>query len=60
MPTVHKLLTIHAPFAPFIDDTMFATIEKNLASKGITSWWVSPEALPDVVVMVQIPDDLAG
>jgi hypothetical protein len=56
MPETHKLMTIHAPFAPILDDTLFDKIGDAMRQKGITNWWLSPEALPDVVVMVEIPD----
>ncbi len=58
MAEVHKLLTIHSPFAPIIDETLFDTIEEKMSEKGITKWWVSPESLPDVVIMMEIPDDI--
>lgn len=58
MPLRHRLMTMHAPTRPFVDDAFFEELARNLKARGVTTWWVDPSGLPDLVIMVEIPDAL--
>lgn len=56
MPT-RRLLTLHAPLGRLFSDPMITAVQDTLTDYGITSWWISPEELPDVLLMVEVPED---
>lgn len=51
-----KLLTIHAPLAPLITDETMDTIGERMRERGL-KWWVSADGLPDIVIMIEEPDN---
>jgi hypothetical protein len=53
---VRRLLTLHAPLGKLVSSAVLRTVEENLGRHGVKAW-VSPEALPDVVLMADFPDD---
>lgn len=53
------LLTIHAPMGKLVASLLLLAIGDALEERDIKHW-ISAERLPDLVVMVEVPDAQAG
>jgi len=49
-------MTLHAPLGKMIAHTFLEAVESTLDGMGATRVWISTDALPDLVIMAEVPD----
>jgi hypothetical protein len=53
---VRRLLTLHAPLGKLVSSAVLQAVEENLERHDVVPW-ISPESLPDIVIMANFPDE---
>lgn len=56
MSTTRQILTLHAPIAPWLLDTLLSSIEESLVEAGAKRVWIDPRSTYDLTVLAEFPD----